>query len=82
MSADPLYFIALVPPLELRARIEALKEEMHRRFGARHALKAPAHLTLQMPFRHSPEQEQELLAFHPHITIATRDLAEPAFKTA
>ena len=144
MPGDSLYFIALLPPADLRADIEALKEEMHRRFGARHALKAPAHLTLQMPFKRSPDQEAALTSglaefaanearftvelngfgcfpprvifikvahhepvvglferlrehllgpmgfaaaavskrFHPHLTIATRDLARPAFKTA
>jgi 2'-5' RNA ligase len=46
VPGDALYFIALLPPAGLRADIETLKEEMHRRFGARHALKAPAHLTI------------------------------------
>lgn len=139
-----LYLIALLPPEPLRARVLALKEEMRDRFGARHALKSPAHITLQMPFRLLPETEPVLLRllegfvgrqwpfgidlqgfdafpprvlfiriadhqpvstlesslraalageaalqlgasdlpFHPHMTIATRDLSEPAFYRA
>lgn len=60
MSADSLYFIALLPPPELRARIEALKKEMQQHYGAGHALKAPAHLTLQIPFKRSEDQEAAL----------------------
>jgi 2'-5' RNA ligase len=139
-----LYLIALLPPPPLRDRVRALKEEMRDRFGASHALKSPAHITLQMPFRLGLEDEpgllklleawsrrqrpfavklmgfgsfpprvifiriidhnpvsalegslRELLAgeahlqietshqpFHPHMTIATRDLREPAFYQA
>lgn len=46
-----LYFIALIPHIELREQVESLKKEMQKRFNAKHALKAPAHITLQMPFR-------------------------------
>lgn len=139
-----LYLIALLPPLALRERVRALKEEVRSRYGAGHALKSPAHITLQMPFRldsgkeealerllegfgnrqrpfsielqgfgafpprvlflkiagHQPiaaleeslrgllagqqalEIETSRLPFHPHMTIATRDLTEPAFERA
>jgi len=139
-----LYFIALIPHLELREQIKAFKEEMKEQFDAKHALKSPAHITMQMPFRASDEFELILInslrefasnqnAFkvqlsgfdcfaprvifvkvadhepivslhsdfkkifkekielketvltqkiHPHMTIATRDLSEKAFKKA
>lgn len=139
-----LYLIALVPDADLRARIRVLKEEMKHRFGASHALKSPAHITLQMPFRRPESFEPELnqaleslalkqtgfelsltgfdcfpprvlfvkvqnqepviklhshlqnalqeelgfsnqergFRFHPHMTIATRDLTEEAFLEA
>ena len=142
--AKSLYLIALVPDSELRDRIRLLKEEMKQRFGSSHALKSPAHITLQMPFRreealepalvqtlkslarqqqvfqvpltgfdcfpprvlfvrvgnweaitklHSRLQKvlegdlgfsrQELgFRFHPHMTIATRDLSEGSFLRA
>ena len=139
-----LYLIALVPEVELRSRIRSLKEEMKHRFGASHALKSPAHITLQMPFRRPESFESEMTKalesfalrqacfelplngfdcfpprvlfvkvahqgavielhrqlqdtlekelrlsiqergarFHPHMTIATRDLTEEAFLEA
>lgn len=57
MTHQHLYFIALIPPIELRERIKALKEEMKETFKAQHALKSPAHITLQMPFKCSNELE-------------------------
>ena len=143
-SRKHLYLIALVPGPGLRERVRSLNEEMRDRYGASHALKSPAHITLQMPFRRVVSEEPtliktlktfasgqkplkvrlsgfdcfpprvlyvkivnpELLAplhkdlqevlrkelgfpgkesnfrFHPHMTIATRDLTEEAFHEA
>ena len=143
-SPKALYLIALVPDPELRDRIRSLKEEMKERFGASHALKSPAHITLQMPFRRAESFEPALVQtlkslalqqqvfeiplngfdcfpprvlfvrvgnqeaitklhsrlqkvlkedlgfsrqeqgfrFHPHMTIATRDLTEESFLQA
>lgn len=55
-----LYFIAIVPPRELRQRIYELKEEMRARFRAGHALKSPAHITLQKPFKRCSEEEDTM----------------------
>ncbi|MGS2738693.1 2'-5' RNA ligase family protein [Sinomicrobium sp. M5D2P17] len=55
-----LYFIAMVPPPDVRERVRALKEELKNRFGVRHALKSPAHITLQMPFRRDPAEESAM----------------------
>ena len=55
-----LYLIALVPHEELRERVKELKLEMKERFHASHALKAPAHITLQMPFRREENEESRL----------------------
>jgi 2'-5' RNA ligase len=71
-----LYFIAIIPHLNLREQVRFLKEEMKRRFHAKHALKSPAHLTLQMPFRRNYEGEpllivelQNFAAKHSKFTI-------------
>lgn len=139
-----LYFIALIPNPEIREKVRLLKEEMSERFQARHALKSPAHLTLQMPFKRPEEEEEATIGhlkdfagrqeplrvvldgfdcfpprviyikvsdheplirlhsrlqshlvrcmgfrsdevqsrFHPHVTIATRDLRKAAFREA
>lgn len=139
-----LYFIALLPNSELQERIENIKEEMATKYASFHALKLPAHVTLQPPFKLKDDREiqihlmleefvkdqeqfiielqnfgsfpprvlfidvankkpisefQESLKnllvqceilkekevddrFHPHVTIATRDLKDKIFKIA
>ena len=56
-----LYFIALIPPEGLSAKIRALKLEIAEKYGVKHALKLPAHITLQIPFRIPDENESGLL---------------------
>ena len=56
-----LYLIALVPPEDLRDEVRDLKLEMKEKFNASHALKAPAHITLQMPFRRDEAGEETLI---------------------
>jgi len=48
-----LYFIALVPQGSLRDEIRVIKERMLLLYGAGHAIKSPAHITLQKPFKRS-----------------------------
>lgn len=55
-----LYFIAIIPPKELREEVKALKEEVRDRFKSGHALKSPAHITLQMPFKTESSDENEM----------------------
>jgi len=57
---NQLYLIALIPDEKLRERVRKLKLEMSERFNASHALKAPAHITLQMPFRRDESFESKL----------------------
>ncbi len=52
-----MYFIALIPPEALCERIRLLKLEIAEKYGAKHALKLPAHITLQIPFRIPDEEE-------------------------
>ncbi len=56
-----LYFIALIPHMDLREQVQALKEDMQEHFNAKHALKSPAHITLQMPFRIHESNEPILI---------------------
>lgn len=55
-----LYFIALVPNREIREQVKKLKEAFRTDYGAGHALKSPAHITLQMPFKRVPALENDL----------------------
>ena len=56
-----LYFIALIPHIALRAQVKAFKEELKERFNATKALRSPAHITLQMPFKISTQDEPYLM---------------------
>jgi len=55
-----LYFIAIIPYNELSERIRKIKERMKDEYSASHALKSPAHITLQMPFKRNPTDETEI----------------------
>lgn len=57
-----LYFIAVFPPIGLLEKIKTIKEEMRKRFNTSHALKIPAHITLQPPIRTNEEEEPQLIA--------------------
>jgi 2'-5' RNA ligase len=71
-SNELLYFIALIPHIGLREEIMEIKERMRDEYGAGHALRSPAHLTLQMPFKRSFADEAlisgalERFALHEH----------------
>lgn len=56
-----LYFIAVIPQKELCDRILEIKREFSTRFSARHALKSPAHITLQQPFRREESFEKRMM---------------------
>jgi len=62
MGRTELYFVALIPPVELRNEIKTLKERMRSDYGAGHALRSPAHITLQMPFKRDAGDESALAA--------------------
>ena len=56
-----LYLIALVPPQKIRDEVEQLKLEMKKIYNASHALKIPAHITLQMPFTRKDSEEGHII---------------------
>jgi len=58
---SPLYFIALLPPPHISEQITIWKNEMASKYGARHALKSPPHITLQMPFRRPNDEESIMI---------------------
>jgi 2'-5' RNA ligase len=55
-----LYYIAIIIPEPLQSEITALKTAIHQRFGAKIALKSPAHITLFPPFRWEITNEKAL----------------------
>lgn len=46
-----LYFIALLPSEKIQQEIKEFKDEIKANYGVKHALKLPAHISLQIPFR-------------------------------
>ena len=48
-----LYFLAVIPPEPLQTEIMELKEECHREYNTKAALRSPGHITLHMPFKMS-----------------------------
>jgi 2'-5' RNA ligase len=55
-----LYYIAIVVLEPLQSEITAFKTDIHQRFGAKSALKSPAHITLFPPFRWESTDENAL----------------------
>lgn len=58
-----LYFMAIIPPAEIADKITIVKKEMAEKFNNRHALKSPAHITLQMPFKREETMEAPIAGF-------------------
>ncbi len=56
-----LYFLAIIPPEEVCKQIKLLKEEIAEKYEAKHALKLPAHITLQIPFKFTETEEERLI---------------------
>ena len=55
--AKSLYFIAIEIPSPLKEEIISLKTNFIKKYGARHALNSPPHITLKMPMRIENEKE-------------------------
>lgn len=67
MDTQTLYFIALLPPKEIRSEINQIKQHFADHYQSRAAFKSPPHITLQPPFECKPADlpllEQCLSAF-------------------
>ena len=62
MAIERLYFIAIVPPEEISGQITAIKHEFTSNYGSSHALNAPPHITLHMPFKCKDSKLDDLVA--------------------
>jgi 2'-5' RNA ligase len=54
------YFIAIVPPPQILAQIEEIKQEIFEKYKVKGALRSPAHITLFRPFEWKTENETTL----------------------
>ncbi len=57
---DQLYFIGLLPPADIRKEITEFKQYFLEKFGVRHAMKSPPHITLVPPFKWPEANEKQL----------------------
>ena len=58
-NARQLFFLALLPPPDVQARITAIKQEFSDRFSSSHALKSPPHITVFPPFKWPTSQASQ-----------------------
>ena len=56
-----LYFIAIIPPEAAEQGIHAIKQEISEKYDTKKALKLPAHITLEPPFKMKEEKEAKML---------------------
>ena len=61
MTQSAMYFVAVICPPEVNAKVIAFKQRMKERFGCVAALKSPAHITLIPPFWFKEAEENALL---------------------
>ncbi len=59
--SESLYFIAVLPPAIIQDEITQLKLEIAEKYGSKHALKSPPHITLHMPFKWKDKRIEELM---------------------
>lgn len=59
---ESLYFLGVVPPVEIAEQVEEFRQIMAKRYRSRHALKSPPHITLIPPFWFDEERLPGLLA--------------------
>lgn len=61
MKVIQKYFLALVPPDEIKEKAEEIKLRIRDEFGIKYALKSPPHITLKMPFNFNEAKEDYLV---------------------
>ncbi len=66
-----LFFIAILPPEPIQKEVTLIKEEVRDKFGSKHALKSPPHITLHMPFRWKLKKLDRL---HTATNLMAKDL--------
>lgn len=65
--SEGLYFIAIVPPQEVCEEITKLKHLVKEKFDSSHALNAPPHITLHMPFKWRDKKVEQLTGLIDHL---------------
>ena len=74
IGLDEKYFIGVIPPEPLFGAIQGLKNHFKEAYGAKAALRSPAHITLHMPFLWPVKKEQRLTETLGQFAIAQKPL--------
>lgn len=69
-TLERLFFIALLPPIEIQNQITEIKHYFAEQYKSRHALKSPPHITLQPPFKWLTENTAQL---EQHLSLFTQN---------
>ncbi|ERT09653.1 ligT like Phosphoesterase family protein [Lyngbya aestuarii BL J] len=59
-SSESLFFIALLPTVDIQNEVTEIKQYFVEKYDSRHALKSPPHVTLQPPFKWSTDKLDHL----------------------
>ena len=59
-SSERLFFIALLPTVDIQNKVTEIKQYFVENYNSRHALKSPPHVSLQPPFKWSTEKVEIL----------------------
>jgi 2'-5' RNA ligase len=62
VNSQSLYFVGLLPPQNIRDEITLIKEFFLERYGVKHALKSPPHITMIPPFQWQESTEKQLVS--------------------
>lgn len=68
-ESHSLFFIALVPEEPLQTRLMEWKEWIYTETSSKGALRSPAHITLQMPFKWKMKKEELLIKSLENLAI-------------
>lgn len=61
MGRETLYMMAVVPPNDLRMKIESIRYEFAKAYNCKAALKPPVHITLYPPYKEFEHHEKEVI---------------------
>lgn len=75
-SKANLYFIAIIPPQEIREAITTIKQDFAERFKSGKALRVIPHITLKAPFKFPAEKHTEVLRWFASTNVTVNSFQQ------
>ena len=75
-SKANLYFIAIIPPEEIREAVTQIKQDFAERFKSSKALKVIPHITLKAPFKFSAEKHTVVLRWFASANVTVNSFQQ------